>query len=92
MGNGSAPASVPRTLGIPGGADGRLTQQATMLPAEGYAPRAGTTAQDLHRALMGGNLTLHSTVVGGKGMGGVTGTSAAPTAGQKQGAGRGSMR
>ena len=87
----SAPTLAPRMLGIPGGAAGRLTKQATTLPVGGGAPRAGTTAQDLHRALMGGSRTLHSTVVGGKKMGGATGTAAAPAAGQQQCVGRGSM-
>ena len=40
---------------------------------------------------MGVNLILHNTVGGRNGMGGWTGTTAALTAGQKQGAGRGSM-
>ena len=82
------PTSVPRTLGILGGAAGRLTKQATTLSEEINAPRSGTTAQELHRVLMGGNQMLHSTVGGGNGMGGATGTTAAPTAGQHQGAGR----
>ena len=64
------------------GASVRRTQQATTLTAGGNAPRAGTTAQDLHRAMMGGNHTLHSTVGGGKGMLGVTGTASALAAGQ----------
>ena len=34
-GNENAPSSAPRTLGIPRGADGRLTQQATKLSVEG---------------------------------------------------------
>ena len=43
-GNESAPTSSPRTLGITRGADGRLTKQATALPAGVNAPRAGTTS------------------------------------------------
>ena len=72
---------APYTLGIPRGTSGRLTQQATSLPEEVNSPRSGTTAKDLHRALMGGNHTLHSTVMGGNVMGGATGTAAAPAAG-----------
>ena len=60
------------------------------MSAEGNAPRAETTAQELDRVMMGRNLMLHNTVGGGNGMGGGTGTTAAPTAGQHQGAGRGS--
>ena len=62
----------------------------TTLPAEGNTTRAGTKAQALHRVMMGGNPILLSTVGGGNGMGGGTGTTAAPTAGQQQGTGRGS--
>ena len=89
-GNEIAPKLDPHTLGITGGAAGRLTQQAKKLPAGGNAPRAGKTAHDLHRALMGVNRTLHSTVVGGNRMGGATGTVSAPAAGQHQCVGRGS--
>ena len=39
---------------------------------------SGTPAQNIYRALMGGNTTLHNTVVGGNGMGGETGTEAVP--------------
>ena len=39
---------------------------------------SGTTAQNLHRALMGTNTTLHNTVVGGNRMGEETGTEAEP--------------
>ena len=57
-GKDNAPMSPPSTLGITRGAEGRLTKQATTLPAEGNKPSAGTKAQTLHRALMGGNLML----------------------------------
>ena len=71
-----------------------ITQQATTLPAGGNAPMAGKTAQNIHRALMGENSTLHNTVVGGNIMGGATGTAAAPLEalieGHKQCTGRGS--
>ena len=89
-GNESGPTSAPHTLKITRGVDRRLTQQTTTLPAGGNVPRAGTTSQDLHRAVMGGDCTLHSTVVGGNGMGGATGTAEAPAAGEQQGASRGS--
>ena len=82
--------SAPRMLVVPGRAAGRLTHQAKMSPAWGNTPRAGTTEQDLHRALMGGNSTLHSTVLEGNRMGGATGTAAAPAVGQHQCAVRGS--
>ena len=92
-GNKSAPLSDPRTLGIPGGATVIITQQATTLPVGVNTPMERTTAHNLHRALMGGNPTLHNTVVGGNGMGGATGTVAAPAsspvAGQPQCAGKG---
>ena len=39
---------------------------------------SGTTSQNLHRALMGGNPTLHNKFMGGNMMGGATGTAAAP--------------
>ena len=71
------------------GAAGRLTKQATTLPEEGNAPRAGTTAQELHRVMMGGNRMLQNSVRGGNGMGGATETTAAPTAKQQQGVGGG---
>ena len=77
-GNKSAPPSAPRTLGIPRGTSGMITQQATMFIMGGNATMAGTTAQNLHRTMMGGNPTLHNTVVGGNRMGGATGTAAAP--------------
>ena len=83
-------ASAPHTLEIPGGASGRLTKQATPLLAEGNAPRLGTTAQELPRVMIEGNQMLHNTFGGANGMGGATGTAAEPTAGQQQGAGRGS--
>ena len=54
----------------------------------------GTTSQNLHRELMGGNPTQHNTVVGGNIMGEATGTAAAPPAapasGKQKGARRGS--
>ena len=42
-GKKNMPTPAPQTLGILGGADGRLTKQATTLPTEGNEPRAGTT-------------------------------------------------
>ena len=71
-----------------------MTQQATTFMAEGHVPTAGTIAQKLHRALMGGTPTLHNTGVRGDGIGGTTGTESAPLAateaGQHQLVGRGS--
>ena len=82
-------------LGIPRGVAVRPTERATTFPAGGDAPKAGTTAQDLHKAMMGGNRTLQSTVMEGNEFGGATGTRtgkvAAPEAGQQQCAGKGSM-
>ena len=52
-GNESVPLLEPRTLGIPGGYTVIIAQQVKMLPAEVNAPMAGTTAQNLHIALMG---------------------------------------
>ena len=77
-------------LGIPEGVAGRFTKQDTKLIEEVNTPIAGKKLQALHRVLMGGNPMLNNTVRGGNGMGGGTGTTAAPTAGQQQGAGRGS--
>ena len=87
--NENAPTLAPSTLGIHGGATGRFKKQSTKLPAEGNKSSAGTKARSIHRVLMGGNPILHNTVGGGNGMGGGTGTIAAPTSGQKQGVGRG---
>ena len=87
--NENAPMSAPLTLGIPWGADRSLTKQETVFPAEVNAPRTGTAAQELNGVLMGGNRMLKNTVGRGYGMGGATGTAAAPTVGQQQGAGRG---
>ena len=67
--NENAPTSSPSTLGIPRGAAGRFTKQATTLPAERNTPSAGKNAQALHRVLMGGKPMLHNTVGGGNGMG-----------------------
>ena len=67
-GNENAPILSPHTLVIPVGAAGRLTKKATMLLAEGNAPRSGTTAQELHRVLMGGKRVIQNTVGGGNGM------------------------
>ena len=80
-------------LGIPRGVAVRPTERATTFPAGGDAPKAGTTAQDLHKEMMGGNRTLQSTVMEGNEFGGTTGTGsvAAPEAGQQQCAGKGSM-
>ena len=64
-------------MGIPEGAAGRLKQQAKTFPDGGNAPRAVTTAQDIHRSLMGRNHTLNSTVMGGNSIGEATGTTAA---------------
>ena len=93
-GNESAPPLAAHTMGITGDAAVMITQQATTFPAGGNAPMAGTTLQNLNKALMGGNPTLHNTVVRGNGMGGSTGTVAAPpatlTTGQHQCASRGS--
>ena len=89
-GNENAPTSSPSKLSIPGGATGRFTKQATTLSAEVNTPSAGTKAQALHRVLMGENLMLQNKIGGEDGMGGGIGTTAAPTAGQNQGAGRGS--
>ena len=50
--NESAPPSAPRKLGIPVGAAVMIVQQATTLPAGGNAPMAGTSSQNLYRALM----------------------------------------
>ena len=77
-GNKSEPLLAPRTLGIPGFAGAMITKQATTLPAGRYAPMAGTTSHNLHRALVEVNITLHNTVFGGNGMGGATGAAAAP--------------
>ena len=77
-GNGSAPPLAPHTLGIPKGAAVMIKQQATKLPEGGNEPTVETTAHNLHRALTEGNPTLHNAVVGGNGMGGATGKSAAP--------------
>ena len=75
-GNESVLALAPRTLGIPEGAIVRHTQQVTTFPAGGNALRAGTTYQDLHRALVGENIMLHTTVRGDNGMVEATGTVA----------------
>ena len=88
-GNESALMSAPSTLGIPGGAAVIFTKQATTLPDEGNTPSAGTTAQAIHMVLMGGNLILQNTVREGNIIGGGTGTTVEPTAGQQQGAERG---
>ena len=77
-------------MGLPGGATGRFTKQATTLPTEGNTPSAGTKSQALNRVLMGGNPMLNNTSGRGNGMGGGTGKTAAPTSGHQQGTGRGS--
>ena len=64
-GKENVPTSAPRMLGIPRGPAGRLKKQANKFPAEGNAPRAGTTAQELHRVLMGGHPMLQNSVGGG---------------------------
>ena len=87
-GNENAPTSTPSTLGIPGGATRRFTKQATTLPTEGNTPISGTKSQALNMVLMRGSPMLHNTVGGGNGIVGGTGTTAAPAAGQHQGAGR----
>ena len=40
-GNENAPTSAPRTMGIPGGAAGSFTKQASKLPAEDNTPGSG---------------------------------------------------
>ena len=62
-----------------------------MLPAEGNTPSAGIKARALHRFLMGGKPIPKNKVRGGNGIGGGTGTTAAPTSGHQQGAKRGSI-
>ena len=52
-----------------------ITQQEKTLPVGDNAPMAETTAQNIHRAMMGGNPTLYNTVVRGNRMGEVTGTA-----------------
>ena len=79
---------APSTLGILGGAARIFTKQATKFLEEGNTPSAGTKTQALHRVLIRGDLMLHNTVGEGNGIGGGTETTAAPTAGQEQGAGR----
>ena len=87
-GNESAPPLAAHTMGITGDAAVMITQQATTFPAGGNAPMAGTTLQNLNKALMGGNPTLHNISLGGNEMEGATGTAAAPlespAAGQKK--------
>ena len=63
-GNENTPTSAPSTMGIPGGATGRFTKQATTLPTEGNTPSAGTKSQALNRLLMGGNPMLQNTTMG----------------------------
>ena len=75
--NDSAPLSDPHTLRIPGGAAVTITQQETTFLADGHALME-RTAQNLHRALMGGTPMLHNTGVGGNVMGGTTGPVAVP--------------
>ena len=67
-GNENTPTSTPSTQGIPRGAAGRFTKQATTLPAEGNTPSAGTKSQALNRVMMIENPMLHNTVGGGNGM------------------------
>ena len=64
--NKNVPTSSSITLGITGVASVRLTKEATKIPAEVNATRAGTTAQELHRVLMGGNLMPHNIFRGEK--------------------------
>ena len=90
LGNENTTTSAPSTLGIPGGAAGRFTNEATTLSGEGNTSSTGKKSQALYRVLMGGNPMLQNTVGGGNGMGGGTRTTAAPTAGQQKGEGRGS--
>ena len=70
-------ATTQESLKVPGGAGVRMTQQDTAFPAEGHALATGT-AQNLHRALMGGNPMLHNTGVVGNGIGETTSPVAAP--------------
>ena len=78
-GKDSATPSVPHKLGSPGGAVVTMTKQATTFPAEGHAPTARTTAQNLHKALMGDIPMLNNTEVGVNVMGVMTGTVTSPT-------------
>ena len=89
-GNKSAPPSSPRMLGIPRGGFVMIEKQAAMFPVGRNSPIAGTTAQNLHRAMMGENTKLHNTVLGGNRMGGSTGTASAPVSGKQQCTGKGS--
>ena len=93
--NDSAPPSAPLTLGIYGGADVTMTEQATTFAEGGNVPNAGTIAASLYQTLMGGNPTQHNAGVGGNGVGGVTVAAAMSTsetaAGQQQFTGRGSI-
>ena len=73
----NSPTLAPSTLGIPGGAAGRFTKQATTLPSEVNTTSAGTKAKELHRVLMGGNPMLQNKVGGGNRMRRVTGTTSA---------------
>ena len=71
-GNKNVPTLAPSTLGIPGGAAGRFTKQATTLPAEDNTPSAGTKVQTIHRLMVGGNLMIKYKVGGGNGSRGGT--------------------
>ena len=84
--------SPPSTMGIHRGEARIFTKQATTLPEEGNKKSAGTKAQALHMVLMGENPILKNTIGGGNELGGVTGTMAAPKAGQQQGAGGGGIQ
>ena len=87
--NENKPTLAPSTLGIHGGMAGRFTKQATTLPEEEYTQNTGTKSRELHRVLLGENPILHNTIGGGKERRGGTGTMAALTEGQQQGAGGG---
>ena len=73
-------------LGIHGGVAVRFTKQETTLPGEGNKQNEGTKARALQRVLMGENAILQNTIGGGNEWGGGTGTMAALTAGNQQGA------
>ena len=84
--NENEPTSAPSTLGIHGGAAGRFTKQATTLLEEGKKQNSGTKARALHRLMMGENTILQNKIGEGNEWGGGTGTMAALTAGNQQGA------
>ena len=78
--------TAPSTLGIHRGRAGRFTKQVTTLPEEVNKHNAGTKSRALHRVMMEENPILQNTIGGGNEWGGGTGTMAALTAGNQQGA------